>query len=214
MYAPSAFAEHDPQTLAAFMRAHPFAMVAVNGEHGPVAAHAPLLLETDAEGRSALVGHLARANPFWRAAEGAHALAVFLGADAYVSPSWYPSKARHGKVVPTWNYQRVEARGVLTVETDAVAIGAIVEALTDAMERDRPTPWRTTDAPSAYIERLHAALVGVRVRLTSVVGVRKLSQNRSATDFDGVRSGLRAMASPGPQATAEAMDELIATQRG
>ncbi len=214
MYAPSAFAEQDPDALAAFVDAHPFALVAVNGADGPVAAHAPMVLEEGADGASVLVGHLARANPFWRTADGAGALAVFSGADAYVSPSWCPSKARHGKVVPTWNYERVEARGVITVETDAAAVRGIVDRLTDVMERDRPTPWRTADAPDAYIDRLHAALVGVRLRVTSLEGVRKLSQNRSAADFDGVRSRMRETASPGAQATAAAMDELIATERG
>jgi transcriptional regulator len=120
----------------------------------------------------------------------AEALVIFAGADAYVSPSWYPSKAETGKVVPTWNYELVHARGFLHHIDDPAWLVAHVAALTDRHEAGRAEPWSVEDAPLEYIEKLAKAIVGVEVELTEVVGKRKLSQSRSDEDVAGVSAGL------------------------
>jgi transcriptional regulator len=198
MYRPGAFVEDDPARLAALIRACPLASLVVHGGEGLVAAHAPLLAERDAEGRIvALIGHVARANPFWSAVgEGAEVLAIFAGPDAYVSPSMYPSKREHGQVVPTWNYARVEARGRLTVEADPARVRPYFERLTEALEAERAEPWSVVDAPESYIGKLQHALVGLRIDLTDIRGALKLSQNRNPDDHAGVRQGLAASPNP------------------
>lgn len=202
----------EPQRLLALVRAHPLAVLAVNGPAGPVLAHVPLAAQTDAKGRiAALVGHVARANPFWRAAEveGACA-AVFTGPDAYVSPAFYPSKAEHGRVVPTWNYLRVEVRGRLRLEPDAAAMRPYLDAPTAAMEAARVAPWAVADAPEPYVSKLSAAVVGVRLAADIVEGVWKLSQNKVGTpDHAGVVAGLAASPDPAARAVAAVMrDDL------
>lgn len=172
--------------------AHPFAMMAVNGDRGPVSAHAPLKPVLNEVGMLvSLIGHVARANPFWAAAKNAHALVMFAGPDGYVSPSHYPSKHEHGRVVPTWNYVRIEARGVVSVEEDPAKLNPYVEAPTAMMEAGRAEPWRLADAPDAYIEALQRAIVGVRIQIDDVVATYKLSQNKPIADRAGAAQGLR-----------------------
>lgn len=205
MYRPPAFAEDDPAALTGFVRAHPFALLVLNGAEGPVAAHLPLAV-VEADGAVVeLVGHLARANPFWREAEGAPALAVFSGADAYVSPSAYPSKRGHGRVVPTWNYLRVEVRGRLRLEQDAAAMRPYLEAVTAMQEAARPAPWGLDDAPADYLDRMSHAVVGLRLEVGRIEGVFKLSQNKDAADRVGVITELSASPLPKDRAVAEAM---------
>jgi transcriptional regulator len=191
----------DTDDALSFVDAHPFAVLATNGPEGPISALAPLVLERDNEGIARrLVGHVARHNPFWRLAEEkpVGAIAVFKGADAYVSASAYPSKKAHGKVVPTWNYIAVQVRGMLTLESDTGKLRPVLEALTDKMEYDRQEPWTVDDAQSDYIERLSRSIIGFYLTLDDVTHVRKLSQNKSADDKTGVRQDL--LQSPDAQA--------------
>lgn len=194
MYRPGAFVEDEPERLAALIGASPLASLVVHAEGRLLAAHAPLLAERGIDGRIvALVGHLARANPVWRALDGAtEVLAIFTGPDAYVSPSMYPSKTVHGKVVPTWNYARIEARGRAMIERDPTRVRPYFEHLTNALEQDRPEPWTVDHAPDGYIQKLQHALVGLRIEVEDIRGALKMSQNRSAEDFTGVRDGLAA----------------------
>jgi transcriptional regulator len=137
--------------------------------------------------------HLARANRQWQdLQQGAEALLVFPGADAYVSPSYYPSKADNPKVVPTWNYLAVHAYGPAEVIHEAEPLLAIVSRLTDRHEQGRSEPWKVTDAPADYIEGMLRAIVGIRLPIARLQGARKLSQNRSGQDVAGVREGLTA----------------------
>ncbi|KQY80309.1 FMN-binding negative transcriptional regulator [Brevundimonas sp. Root1423] len=207
MYRPGAFVEDDPAQLAALIGASPLASLVVHAEGRLLAAHAPLLAEHGADGRiTALVGHVARANPFWQAlTEGAEVLAIFTGPDAYVSPSMYPSKQVHGRTVPTWNYARVEARGRACVESDPARVRPYFERLTEALERDRSEPWAVDDAPEPYIEKLQHALVGLRIEIDDIRGALKMSQNRSADDFAGVRDGLAASSSLSDRAVSALM---------
>jgi transcriptional regulator len=140
-----------------------------------------------------LVFHMAIANPHWRAiADGAPALAVVTGPEAYISPSWYAAKAEHGRVVPTWNYDAIHFTGRVTVHRDAEWLLAAVAELTDLHEGSRDEPWRVTDAPATYVEQMLKAIVGVEFEITGIDAKAKRGQNRSDADRVGVVRGLRA----------------------
>jgi len=189
MHPTPAFRYDDRAEALAFVAAHPFATVAVNGEQGPVTALVPLVIDIRGQ---ALLGHVARANPFWEAARysDCKAVAVFHGVDAYVSPSSYPSKTEHGKAVPTWNYMAVEIRGEITIETHAAAMMPYLVALTDKMEAHRELPWQVSDAPEEYIAKLSQAIVGFSLTIEDITYVRKLSQNKPDKDKQGVITSL------------------------
>ena len=189
MYVPEAFAVPDRAALLGAIAAHPLATLATNGPDGPQATPLPLVAE---EGGTALLGHFARANPHWRGIDGATALAVFSGPDAYVTPDWYATKRETGKVVPTWNYVTVQARGRVSLLRDPDEARAAVERLTDAMEASRPAPWAVDDAPARYVDAMLRGIVAFRMDIASLTGAAKLSQNKSDADRAGVRAGLRA----------------------
>ena len=192
MYLPRHFEQHDPQALQALMREHPLAALVSTGAEGITADHLPLEFDARAGEHGTLFGHVARANPLWRVAAGAPVLAVFGGPQAYVSPSWYPSKAATHKVVPTWNYTVVHAHGVLEAVEDSPWLRALVGRLTDHFEAPRPVPWSVGDAPADYVQQMLRAIVGIRIPLTRLVGKWKVSQNRSEADRLGVADGLGA----------------------
>lgn len=188
----------------AFIAAHPFALLATNGSDGPLTALVPLVLDPATE---TLIGHVARANPFWSRVEtgGSKAVAIFRGADTYISPSYYASKVEHGRVVPTWNYLAVEVRGGMIIETRSQAMRPYLENLTDVMESHRDVPWTISDAPEDYISKLSRAIVGIRLSVDEVAFVRKLSQDKTDQDRKGVMAGLAHENSPQAQAIAEIM---------
>ncbi len=158
-----------------------------------------------------LLGHIAIANTQWKtAAPGAEALAIVHGPQAYVSPTWYEAKTRHGRVVPTWNYETVHLTGAVTFHLDAEWLRELVTRLTGLHEGGRQRPWAVTDAPPEYIEGQLRAIVGVELAITSIEAKQKLSQNRSELDREGVVAGLRDEPGPGPAAIAD----LIAGQLG
>jgi transcriptional regulator len=159
----------------------------------------------DAAEYGRLLGHVAIANSQWRTAVQGEALAIVTGPQAYVSPSWYESKARHGRVVPTWNYQVVHLAGPVTFHRDTEWLRTLVTRLTSLHEDGRALPWAVTDAPPEYIDGQLRAIVGVELAVTSVEAKRKFSQNRSAAGRAGVVAGLRAEPYPGPAAIAEQM---------
>ena len=187
MYVPEHFAVEDADALIARL-ARRFAgvLASVDGEGQPVATHMPILW--DAAARTAR-GHVARANPQWRFGAG-RALLVLAGPEAYISPSFYPSKAEHGKVVPTWNYEAVHMSGEIEWFEDAARLEALVRDLSALHERDQPAPWSIEDAPRAYIEAMLRGIVGVEMRVDKIEAKRKLSQNKSAADHRGVVDGL------------------------
>ncbi len=174
------------------MQRHPLAMLVTLAEGVPTADHIPLEV-IEENGRTLLRGHIARANPMHRlVAEGTEILAVFRSVEAYVTPNHYPSKAEHGKAVPTWNYEVVHARGRIHWRHDADSLRAIVTRLTDRHEASRAHPWAVTDAPPEYIDTMLKAIVGFTVEITSLVGKFKASQNRAPDDREGLRRGLSA----------------------
>ena len=188
MYLPPHFEQTDPAVLAAAMAAQPLATLIVVTPEGPTADLIPLEFHAGAGPQGTLRGHVARANPLWRhgAEAGASALAVFHGPQAYISPNWYPSKREHGKVVPTWNYTMVQARGRLRAVDDAAWVHALVRRLTERHEATQPAPWAVADAPADYVQQMLRAIVGIEIELTSLVGKWKVTQNRSEADREGV----------------------------
>ena len=200
MYLPAHFAESRPDVLQRLVLDHPFGLLVTQDANGVSANSVPFFLDADpAGGAGVLRAHVARANPVWREARpDSDSLVVFQGAQTYVSPVWYPSKAEHGKVVPTWNYIMVQARGAARFIEDRDWLHAFVTRLTDAHEGGRAAratgyaaaPWAVSDAPADYVESMLRAIVGVEIVLSSIVGKWKVSQNRSAADRAGVARGL------------------------
>jgi transcriptional regulator len=161
-----------------------------------------------------LLGHIAIANDQWRTAQpGAQALAIVRGPQAYISPSWYESKARHGRVVPTWNYEAVHLTGTVAFHQDTEWLRAFVTRLTRLHEGGREHPWAVSDAPPEYIDGQLRAIVGVELTITSVEAKQKLSQNRSELDREGVVAGLRGDRGPGPDGIADLMAGQLAADR-
>lgn len=195
MYLPRAFVDEDLSRLHEVMQRSRLATLVTWGALGLQASHLPLLLDPAAGPNGTLYGHLAKANPqCTELASGAEALLIFMGEDAYVSPSFYPSKAEHGKVVPTWNYVAVHAYGQPEVFTDPQRLLQVVEGLTERHEAGRPQPWKVADAPADYVDGMLKAIVGFALPIQRLEGKRKLSQNRNAEDIAGVRDGLAASA--------------------
>ena len=209
MYLPAHFEQHDTAALHALMAAYPLATLVVSGAHGTTADLVPLHLHLAPDAPAELRGHVARANPLWRHADGQAVLAVFHGPQAYVTPSWYPSKARHGKVVPTWNYTMVQARGTLQAVDDAPWLRELVGLLTDVHETPRAAPWAVDDAPEDYVQQMLRAIVGIRIPLDSLVGKWKVSQNRDEADRTGVVQGLATEAPATPSSAGWTMAELV-----
>jgi transcriptional regulator len=197
MYIPGHFAEPSLEVLHATLRDAGLCTLVTTGEGGLDASHLPLLLEPEPGPLGRLIGHVARASPQWRATPaGAAALVVLLGPDAYVTPSWYPSKQEAGKVVPTWNYLAIHAHGVVRFFEDRARLLDVVTRLTVRHEAGRAHPWKVTDAPPDYVEAMLGGIVGVELTITRLEGKWKASQNRSEADRRGVEAGLRAEGHP------------------
>ncbi|MGY2338066.1 FMN-binding negative transcriptional regulator [Pseudomonas sp. SDO5532_S415] len=206
MYTPRAFAIDELSQLHELILATRLAILVTNGEHGLQASHVPVLLHREQGPNGTLYGHLAKANPQWKdLRDSAEALLIFSGADAYVSPGFYPSKAEHGKVVPTWNYVAVHAYGRAETFSDGGRLLDLVSTLTDRHESSRAQPWKVADAPADYIDGMLKAIVGFAVPIERLEGKRKLSQNRSTADIAGVREGLAASPDVHDQALAHLM---------
>ena len=204
MYLPSHFAETDRTVLHALIQEHALATLVSLTPAGLSADHIPFLLSPGEGEHGVLRGHVTRANPIWREHAGAtEVLVIFQGADAYISPSWYPSKKEHGKAVPTWNYAVVHATGPLRIKDDPVWLRAFLEQLTSHHEASLPQPWAIADAPADYIEQMLGAIVGIEIPITSLSGKWKISQNQPAPNRAGVVAGLQV-------ADANAMATLVA----
>jgi transcriptional regulator len=185
MYVPEAFAEARLEVLHGAIEANGLAIFVTTADGVPVATHLPVLLTRDEGKFGTLHFHLARANPQWQAQAGA-GLVIFPGPDGYVSPSAYPAKMEHGRVVPTWNYVTVHASGAPEFYHDADRLLALVSRLTARHEAGRAVPWAVTDAPATYTAQMLRAIVGVSLRIETLQGKWKLGQNRSTADQAGL----------------------------
>jgi transcriptional regulator len=188
MYVPTHFAGDDDAVHELLSRNRAADLV-TSGRDGLQATMLPFVYDRE---RGVLQGHFARNNDHWREIDGSEALVIVRGPDAYVTPSWYASKAEHGRVVPTWNYVTAHVHGVVTIHDDTRWLSDLVRRLTDDHERRRDQPWSVDDAPEKFIEGQLRAIVGVEVAIARVEAKFKLSQNRPEADVDGVVSGLRA----------------------
>lgn len=179
------------EVLRELVRAYPLGTLIVLTSNGMEANHIPFEFDPEPTPFGTLRGHVARANPVWQEfSRDVETLVIFQGPSAYISPSWYPSKGEHGRVVPTWNYAIVHAYGSLRAIEDRVWLRSFIEKLTNRHEAGRDNRWQVTDAPPDYIEKMLGAIVGIEILLTRLVGKWKVSQNRSAKDRDGVIKGL------------------------
>lgn len=193
MYTPAHFAETRPEQLHRIIRAHPLGMLVTQGADGLDADHLPFELDAGAAPPGLLRAHVARANPVWqRCPTGTPVMVVFRGAEAYVSPSWYPSKHEAHRQVPTWNYEVVHAHGTLTIREDERFLRGLVGRLTRHHEAGEARPWKMSDAAPGCIDQLLQHIVGIEIALTSLVGKRKLSQNKEARDRLGAADRLAA----------------------
>jgi len=209
MYLPSHFKETRTAVLHELIRSHPLAVLVTLDGTGLVANHIPLEIDPGAGEHGTLRGHVARGNSVWKSYRPeVDAMAIFQGPQGYITPAYYATKAETGEVVPTWNYVTVHAHGPLRVIDDAAWLRAFVEQLTDRHEarRELPAggaPWKVSDAPASYIDKLVKAIVGVEIPIARIEGKWKVSQNRPAEDRAGVIAGLTQGSDPVQHAMAE-----------
>ncbi len=192
MYIPPAFRENDTAAMHAVIDDARLANLVTHSAEGLVATPLPLMLDRSEGVHGVLYGHMARANPQWQTVLTGEAMVIFMGPDAYVTPSWYATKRETGKVVPTWNYIAVHAYGLPEFFTDSDRLLALVTRLTKRHEGSRAAPWAVSDAPAQYIQSQLRGIIGIRMPITRLEGKRKMSQNRSAEDRAGVVDGLAA----------------------
>ena len=183
MYIPAHFAETRPDELARIVREHPLGMLVTHGSAGLDADHIPFEFDAGEGTHGVLTAHVARANPLWqRCPTGTPAMVVFRGAEAYISPNWYPSKHEAHRQVPTWNYEVVHAHGLITVHDDERFVRRLVARLTRRHEAAEPRPWKMGDSTPEYLDSMLRNIVGIEIAITSLVGKVKLSQNRESRD--------------------------------
>ncbi len=208
MYDVAAFREDRIEVMHALISAHPLATLVTITAQGVEANHIPLLIDADIAPFGTLRGHVARSNPLWHTFDGSkEVLAVFQGAQGYITPSWYPTKAETGKVVPTWNYAVVHAHGPLKVYEDAEWLRKLVTRLTASQEARRELPWLVTDAPADYIDAMLKAIVGIEIPVRRLQGKWKMSQNRLPQDRNGVINELTANADAASQGILNALHQ-------
>jgi transcriptional regulator len=220
VYIPPHFNEERVDVLHQLIREHGLATLVTYGASGLIASHLPLVLDTSSADANAgdgadavrfgtLRGHLSRANQQWRDySPDVQALAIFAGPQHYITPSWYPAKVEHGKVVPTWNYIVVHAYGRLETYDDRASLLANVEALTTHHEASRAEPWKVSDAPASYIDAQLKGIIGISLRIDRLEGKWKISQNRSAADQASVAAALHEAGTDASVAMAKTMDKL------
>lgn len=194
MYVPKHFEESRIDVLHDLILTHPFSTLVTMSSVGINANHIPLHLIREAGQYGTLQGHVARANPVWSdLVNEVEALVIFQGPNSYITPSWYPTKQEHGKVVPTWNYVTVHTYGTLRVIDDPVWLRNQLESLTTQHEASFDKPWAVSDAPVEFTNKMINAIVGIEILITKLTGKWKVSQNQPASNQAGVVSGLESL---------------------
>ena len=215
MYTPAAFRVEDLPTIHAEMQKIQLATLVTMTGGGLVATHLPLMLNPEEGEYGTLYGHVARGNSQWRESRAeVEALAIFTASDAYVTPSWYPSKQETGKVVPTWMYAAIHAYGPVEFIDDAEWLRGVVSRLTDKHEAERTGPWKVSDAPAAYVDAQLARIIGVRLPIRQLEGKWKFDQRSSEADRLGVMAGLEASATPANLEAAGVMRGIEEKRKG
>jgi len=191
MYVPKHFEERDITVLHSLIRSHPLGAWVTHAGQSLLVNHIPFLVDPARGEYGTLIGHVARANPVWKSfSKEMASVVIFQGPQAYISPSWYPTKHAHGKAVPTWNYAVVHAEGVPSAIEDASWLLAHVTQLSDLHESKQAVPWSVADAPRDYIDTMLKAIVGIEIPISTVSGKWKASQNRPLPDKLGTIAGL------------------------
>lgn len=209
MYIPKQFQQSNLSELFSVMNEYPLACVVYNDSNGIQANHFPVIHSETDSSYGVLSAHLPRNNPLSRIEDkGLDVLVIFQGPQCYISPSWYPSKKVSGKVVPTWNYLVVHARGIMRIIDDPRWVSAHLRVLTDHMEAKLKDLWSIADAPVDFTTTLVSHLVGVEIVINNLEGKWKVSQNRSAEDRRGVSDALRDFGDPNSLAMLHAMTEF------
>jgi len=189
MYCPALFREDRPEAQHAFIRSHPLGLLISHGSSGLLANLLPFVLKTGDSTRGVLQAHMARANPQWRELDNQPVLVVFRGTDAYVSPTLYATKKETGKVVPTWNYVMVQARGKAKLRDESAWLTPQLKTLTAEREATRAEPWSINDAPAEFIEAQKRAIVGIEIEISGLEGKWKVSQNQPEANRRSVVAG-------------------------
>lgn len=191
MYTPAHFAITQADELHRIIQSYPLGIL-ITTAHGLDANHIPFELDPNQGEFGTLTAHVARANPVWQqCANGTAVLAVFRGAEGYISPNWYPSKHETHRQVPTWNYEVVHAHGLLTIRDDETFVRGMVARLTRRHEAQEPKPWKMGDSSPGFIDGMLKAIVGIEISITRLEGKAKLSQNREVRDRRGAVEQLR-----------------------
>lgn len=195
MYVPEHFKEDNKDRIQQFIRDYALGLLVLSDDEGIEANHVPFYLKSgESDDPDYLHCHLARNNPVWKRIKvGTQVLVVFQGPDAYVSPSWYPSKKETGRVVPTWNYLAVHVQGTARTIQDPVWLKRHLGQLTDQQESGMDIPWSVDDAPADFTERPVEAIVGVEITIENLIGKLKASQNQPERNRSGVKAGLEAV---------------------
>ena len=201
MYVPAHFAADDA-VVKDLLANHGAADLVTATADGLQATFLPFLFDPSAGEHGALLGHLARNNEHWRAEPIGEAMVIVRGPDAYVSPGWYPSKAEHGRVVPTWNYLTAHVYGRLVVHDDAGFVEDVVRRLTAKHEAGLAEPWSPDDSPPAFFAGQLKAIVGVELVISRIEAKVKMSQNRPPADVEAV---IDALTGRGETAVADAV---------
>ncbi len=194
MYIPVKFRQQRSDVLHALIREYPFGTLVTSIDTGLSADHIPFVLHADVADNGALRGHIARSNPL-RTADRVNReiLVIFQGPQSYITPSWYPSKQEHGKVVPTWNYAVAHVYGNLQIHDSAQWLQTHLKTLTTQQEISHTAPWRVEDAPVEFIRLQMKGIVGLEIEITRIEGKWKLSQNKNEADRQGVVAGLKSL---------------------
>ena len=191
MFTPNIFKETDLDILHGLIRSHPLGTWITSKEDVLDVNHIPFVLDITRGKYGVLKAHVNRANPVWRSLPTAkESIVTFQGADSYISPSWYPSKQEHGKVVPTWNYVVLHAHGTPRAMTSEDWLYQHLNELTDQHESERDKSWKVSDAPSDFTERMIQGIVGIEIPISNLQGMWKTSQNKQHSDKEGVINGL------------------------
>lgn len=194
MYVPAQFEESKIEVLHDLIVTHPLATLVTMSSNGINANHIPLHLVKEEGHYGTLQGHVARANSVWSdLVNDVEALIIFQGPSSYITPSWYPTKQEHGKVVPTWNYVTVHAYGKLRVIDDLVWVKSQLELLTAQQEASFNKPWAVSDAPIEFTDGMIGAIVGIEILITKLTGKWKVSQNQPTLNQVGVVQGLESI---------------------
>ncbi len=210
MYLPKYHQLTGHEAILSVIESHPLGAWVCHSEGELIANHVPFILDRSRGAHGTLMGHVSRANSVWLAlAPSAPSVVMFRGPQAYISPGWYPSKADHGEVVPTWNYVVAHAHGVARAIEDPDWLLDMLKRLTNAQESRRAAPWQVSDAPAAYIERMLRAIVGIEIPIERLEGKLKVSQDEALQDRIGTVESLQAALSDEANALAGLVKEAI-----